>query len=152
MKRVDNGSNTYSVATFKKLHDFSGEELAQIKQYADSFREQIKMMLHQRAADTETRSEASEMYETDVRYSTTENDGHFSISGSNVIDGERTLCRHKEHIGAGMPYQTVMGRRYRQLFWRYLFLFWEEQRMTMKTMTDEQRKFAEENHNLVYAF
>lgn len=24
--------------------------------------------------------------------------------------------------------------------------------MTMKTMTDEQRKFAEENHNLVYAF
>ena len=89
LKRVDNGSNTYSVATFKKLHDFSGEELAQIKQYADSFREQIKMMLHQRAADTETRSEASEMYERDVRYSTIENDGHFSISGSNVIDGER---------------------------------------------------------------
>ena len=32
LKRVDNGSNTYSVATFRMLQKFDGEELLQIKQ------------------------------------------------------------------------------------------------------------------------
>lgn len=89
LKRVDNGSNTYSVATFRKLYDFSGEELAQVKQYADNFREQIKMMLQQRAADSETRTEAESMYDNDSRYSTMETGEHFAISGPGIIDGER---------------------------------------------------------------
>ena len=89
LKRVDNGSNTYSVATFRKLYDFSGEELVQVKQYADNFREQIKMMLQQRAADSETRTEAESMYDYDSRYSTMENGEHFAISGPGTIDGER---------------------------------------------------------------
>ena len=89
LKRVDNGSNTYSVATFRKLYDFSGEELVQVKQYADNFREQIKMMLQQRAADSETRTEAESMYDNDSRYSTMESGEHFAISGPGTIDGER---------------------------------------------------------------
>lgn len=48
LKRVE-GANTYSVATFKKLYDFAGEELAQVKAYATGFREQIKNMLQSRA-------------------------------------------------------------------------------------------------------
>lgn len=39
-KGASNGF-TYSVATFKKLRDFEGEELAQVCAYADSFRDQI---------------------------------------------------------------------------------------------------------------
>lgn len=57
LKRVDNGSNIYSVATFDKLFDFTGEQLSQVKAVAATFREQIKMMLQQRAADAEDRRE-----------------------------------------------------------------------------------------------
>ena len=46
LKRENNGTNDYSVATFKLLQDFQGEELAQIRAYANSFKEQAR----QRAA------------------------------------------------------------------------------------------------------
>ena len=49
LKRVENGSNLYSIATFRKLYDFTGEQLAQIKAYTMDFRTQIKEMLKQRA-------------------------------------------------------------------------------------------------------
>ena len=45
LKRENNGTNDYSVATFKLLQDFQGEELAQIRAYANSFKEQIKLLL-----------------------------------------------------------------------------------------------------------
>lgn len=45
LKRESNGTNDYSVATFKLLQDFQGEELAQIRAYANSFKEQIKLLL-----------------------------------------------------------------------------------------------------------
>ena len=47
LKRIE-GANTYSVATFKKVCDFTGEELAKVKAYATGFREQIKGMLVER--------------------------------------------------------------------------------------------------------
>lgn len=50
LKKMVNGSNEYSVATFHRLYDFEGEELAQIRAYANAFKEQIKGMLSQRAA------------------------------------------------------------------------------------------------------
>lgn len=53
LKKMNNGTNDYSVATFRRLYDFTGEELAQIRAYADSFKEQIKGILQQRAATTE---------------------------------------------------------------------------------------------------
>ena len=36
------------MATFRKVYDFTGEELAQIKAFAGSFREQAKAMLEER--------------------------------------------------------------------------------------------------------
>lgn len=54
LKKMSNGKDDYSVATFRRLYDFSGEELAQIRQFADGFKEQIRMMLQQRTAINET--------------------------------------------------------------------------------------------------
>ena len=54
LKKMNNGKDDYSVATFRRLYDFSGEELAQIRQFADGFKEQIRLMLQQRAAVNET--------------------------------------------------------------------------------------------------
>ena len=39
----------YSVAVFRRLGDFSGEKLQEVKAYANTFKEQIKVMLEQRA-------------------------------------------------------------------------------------------------------
>lgn len=54
LKKMSNGKDDYSVATFRRLHDFSGEELAQIRAYTDGFKEQVRMMLQQRATVNET--------------------------------------------------------------------------------------------------
>ena len=54
LKKMNNGKDDYSVATFRRLYDFSGEELAQIRQFADGFKQQVRMMLQQRAAVNET--------------------------------------------------------------------------------------------------
>lgn len=48
LKKMVNGSNEYSVATFSRLYDFEGEQLAQIRSYANNFKEQIQQMLSQR--------------------------------------------------------------------------------------------------------
>lgn len=61
LRRMDNG-NLYSVATFKKLQDFSGPELAQIKQYATGFKEQVKSHLQDRAAENEASAYEFEQY------------------------------------------------------------------------------------------
>lgn len=49
LKKENNGGNDYSVATFRLVRDFQGEELAQIRSYAVSFKEQIKALNIQRA-------------------------------------------------------------------------------------------------------
>ncbi len=49
LKRMNNGKDDYSVATFRRLYDFEGEELAQIRAYANGFKEQVKLLLTQRA-------------------------------------------------------------------------------------------------------
>ena len=49
LKKENNGSNDYSVATFRLVRDFQGEELAQIRTYANGFKEQIKAINIQRA-------------------------------------------------------------------------------------------------------
>lgn len=48
LKRVENGANTYSVATFRKLYDIAGEQIPQVKAYAENFREQLKESIAQR--------------------------------------------------------------------------------------------------------
>ena len=37
------------MATFRKLYDFTGEELAQVKAFATNFRQQARAMLEERA-------------------------------------------------------------------------------------------------------
>ncbi len=54
LKKMNNGKDDYSVATFRRLADFSGEELTQVRKYADSFKEQIRTMLQQRTAANES--------------------------------------------------------------------------------------------------
>lgn len=49
LKKENNGSNDYSVATFRLVRDFQGEELSQIRAYANGFKEQIKLINIQRA-------------------------------------------------------------------------------------------------------
>ncbi len=85
LKKMNNGKDDYSVATFKKLHDFAGEELAKIRAYADQFREEAKAMLSQRAELAEAASDTVEVGA--VPKSLPSNEAHFAIGG--VIDGER---------------------------------------------------------------
>lgn len=87
LKRVDNGSNTYSVATFRLLYRLEGDELLQIKQYADGFREQIKSMNQQRAMEAELGN--SETFCNTARdgYQSTGDGEHFCITGGD-IDGD----------------------------------------------------------------
>lgn len=87
LKRVDNGSNVYSVATFRLVQRFEGEELLQIKQYADGFREQIKGMNQQRATDAELGSGEPIDSADGNGYRSTGDDAHFCITGGD-IDGD----------------------------------------------------------------
>lgn len=49
LRKENTGGNDYSVATFRLLQNFEGEQLAQIRSYAESFKEQIKLTLQRRA-------------------------------------------------------------------------------------------------------
>lgn len=49
LRKENTGGNDYSVATFRLIANFEGEELAQIRSYAEGFKEQIKLTLKQRA-------------------------------------------------------------------------------------------------------
>ena len=89
LKRVDNGSNTYSVATFRLLQKFDGEELLQIKQYADGFREQIKAMNQQRALEAELGNSEAISDAVDNGYSSADDGEHFCITDNDALDGDR---------------------------------------------------------------
>lgn len=86
-KGASNGF-TYSVATFKKLRDFEGEELAQVCAYADSFRDQIKQTLSERASQNEAQA-GDGVERVSAPRVMPDNGDHFAIGG--VIDGERDL-------------------------------------------------------------
>ena len=88
LKRVENGSNLYSIATFRKLYDLTGEQLAQIKAYTMDFRTQIKEMLKQRA-NTLANADPDALYDDGSGYTKQESGGHFMISSNDVIDGDR---------------------------------------------------------------
>jgi hypothetical protein len=86
LKRVD-GANPYSVATFKKVRDFVGEELMQVKDYAVNFREQIKSLNQMRAAEAMNRSDSEPFYE-EAPFSSTESGTHFEISSNDTLNGD----------------------------------------------------------------
>lgn len=87
LKKASNGANDYSVATFRRIRDFEGEELAQIRTYANSFKEQIRAMISQRiTAAQEPQQGNIYMYDAPDAQGIVSDD-HFQIGAS--IDGER---------------------------------------------------------------
>lgn len=83
LKKKSNGKDDYSVATFQKLYDFTGEELASIRAYADAFRQQVKTMLEQRAADLEENAVETEI--SQPAKAMPDNGDHFDIG---AYDGD----------------------------------------------------------------
>ena len=88
LRKGSSNGFTYSVATFKKLRDFEGEELAQVCAYADSFRDQIKQTLSERASQNEAQA-GDGVERVSASRVMPDNGDHFAIGG--VIDGERDL-------------------------------------------------------------
>lgn len=84
LKKVSSNGYDYGVATFRKVRDLSGEELAAVKAYAEGFREQVKSMLAEQAAAREIETTAVEADTTPMELPS--NEGHFSID---VLDGTR---------------------------------------------------------------
>lgn len=48
LKQESNGKEDYSVATFRRVADFSGEKLQLVKAYAANFKDQLKLIMEQR--------------------------------------------------------------------------------------------------------
>ena len=76
----------YSVVSFAKLRDFTGEELAQVAAYANDFIQRIKQMNQQRASALRSAS-ALEEEDDGQPLRLPENGAHFA--DARVIDGER---------------------------------------------------------------
>ena len=49
LRQESNGKEDYSVATFRRVADFSGEKLQQVKAYSNNFKDQLKVVMEQRA-------------------------------------------------------------------------------------------------------
>ena len=63
LKKIPNGKESYSVATFKLIHDFTGEELEKIRAFAGQFKEQLKLILDDRVNNLQQTGDGCE-YET----------------------------------------------------------------------------------------
>ena len=86
LRRETGNGFTYSVATFKKLYNFEGEELAQISSIAKTFREQMKLLLNDRASYN--RAAAEELAAEIVKpKALPDNNAHFEVGS--LVDGER---------------------------------------------------------------
>ena len=87
LKRMSNGKDDYSVSTFKKVSDFSGEQLAQAKAYAEGFKAQIKVINQQRAAEAVSRGD--DMYNGYSEDSCGNGDQVGASASVAYIDGDR---------------------------------------------------------------
>lgn len=85
LKKRSNGKDDYSVATFKRLYDFTGEELARIRAYANSFQEQIELILAQRVENIEAGAGGGVEMERPAR-AMPSNEGHFEVGAE--INGD----------------------------------------------------------------
>lgn len=85
LKKRSNGKDDYSVATFKRLYDFTGEELARIRAYANSFQEQIELILAQRVENIEAGAGGGVEMDRPAR-AMPSNEGHFEVGAE--INGD----------------------------------------------------------------
>jgi hypothetical protein len=90
LKRMNNGKDEYSVATFRHLYDFTGEQLARVKLYAEGFRQQIKAMLAQRERDAEAKAADADVLDYDGAIERGA-DGTFTIGNGDYIDERERL-------------------------------------------------------------
>ena len=86
LKKAVSGSHEYCVATFTKIADFAGEDLAHIRAYADGFMAQIKDINAQRAQAGAAASNIIGDGDTS-HLELPDNGVHFAFGA--VIDGER---------------------------------------------------------------
>lgn len=85
LKKRSNGKDDYSVATFKRLYDFTGEDLARVRAYANSFQEQIELILAQRIENIEAETGNGVVMEHPARVMPS-NEGHFEVGAE--INGD----------------------------------------------------------------
>jgi len=91
LKRMNNGKDDYSVAAFRLLYDFSGEQLSRAKLYAKGFREQIDLMLKQKLKDARAKADGDDI----VEYT---NDGEF---------GDESEFGDAGELGGGKTFTVV---------------------------------------------
>ena len=91
LRKVENGANSYSVATFRKLKDFTGEEIPPMKAYANNFREQLKQSIEQRPMIADSVVEAEPIFDSAPAYRTVVqgNSEPPAFSHYGTIDGDR---------------------------------------------------------------
>jgi hypothetical protein len=89
LKKANNGKDDYSVATFRKVADFTGEQLAQAKAYSEGFKAQIKAINRQRVSEAATR--ADDLFDGfDTGSGVYGDESRFSVASPGAyIDGER---------------------------------------------------------------
>ena len=88
LKKVSNGTNDYSVAVFRRILDFEGEKLAQVRAYADSFKKQMKLSLQQRAAANEANHEDICEYGNSTPAAPQSTNTSEGFCSSQTLDGE----------------------------------------------------------------
>ncbi len=88
LKKMNNGSNDYSVATFRLLYDLEGEELAASRLYAHNFKEQLQMILGQQTAAIESQRDTGCDYISPDTLPADKNTSAY-IGSPKVIDGMR---------------------------------------------------------------
>ena len=88
LKPVSSNGYDYSVTTFRRVRDFTGEELAQATAYAKSFREMIKAMLSQQAQAQAAMAAENAADKDAAPLELPDNDSSFSVG---ILDGERDL-------------------------------------------------------------
>jgi phosphoglycerate-specific signal transduction histidine kinase len=86
LKRQDNGTNQYSVATFRKIADLTQEQLIQMRQYASNFRAQAKEMQQQRALEAVNRAAGDESFDAAAGFHSDGDGEHFVLTGT--INGD----------------------------------------------------------------
>ena len=77
------------MATFKLLYDFAGEDLAKIRAYAASFKEQADLILAQRVENAEAEASNGVVMERPARVMPN-NEGHFEV-GAEINGGRNGL-------------------------------------------------------------
>ena len=82
LKKKNNGKDDYSVATFQRLYDFTGEELSRARAYANNFRQQIELILSQRTGDIEAEAGSGVEMERPAKVMPN-NAGHFEVGTIN---------------------------------------------------------------------